>query len=786
MKKWIFILIVCLISSCTKSLINQGDNDTMSSINVIPKPLKMQLKEGRFIIAPTTQIIVESKDREANEVGQYLSNKTQTSTGYTLLVGKEKIESEIANKIIFICENVDEDLGNEGYILDVDPNRITVKAYNPAGLFYGVQTLLQLLPPEIYNKIKTQKNLDWAIPCIHIRDKPRYSWRGMHLDVCRHFFPKEFIKTYIDYLAYHKMNVFHWHLTEDQGWRIEIKKYPKLTEIGAWRVDRSGITWRERESQKPGEKATYGGYYTHEEIKEIIEYARQRFITIVPEIEMPGHAIAAFAAYPQYSCSGGPFTVVTGGYWPIVDVYCAGNDSTFIFLENILSEVIDLFPGKYIHIGGDEVHKANWEKCPKCQKRIEDEGLKDEKELQSYFIKRIEKFVNAKGKKIIGWDEILEGGLAPDATVMSWRGMEGGIEAARARHDVVMSPKTHCYFDYYQRDPRQEPEAIGGYLTLEKVYELEPTPESLTAEQAKHILGAQANVWTEYIPTPEHAEYMAFPRMCALAEVVWSSEQSRDLKDFMKRMSVHYLRLDAMNANYCEPSLRGFDSHNVFIDDVNIEIINPRPYGEIHYTLDGSEPTLQSPRYDGPFRLTQTTNLKARIFFQNGKSNKIQQAIFEKRAPLKSVKIENMKPGVLFKYYKLSENIASTADLKNYTPQRTDKISRFIFTTDDAPEYFGIIFTCFVNVPTKGVYKFTTTSDDGSRLFIGDVLVVDNDGDHGVIDRFGQIALEKGYHPLRLEYFQAGGNKALAVFYEGPGISKREIPASVLTYIDDK
>ncbi len=785
-KKWIPVFIICLICSCAKLMFERGKGQSVMSINLIPKPLDVHLKEGHVTLTPETQIVVESTDPEAREVGQYLSDKIHLSSNFSIPVKVGTIEGDDRRSIALIQSDVDKKSGEEGYVLDVRPQRITVKANSPTGLFYGVQTLLQLLPPDIYSNDQTRTDVDWVIPCVHISDKPRYTWRGMHLDVCRHFFTKEFIKTYLDYLAYHKMNVFHWHLTEDQGWRIEIKKYPKLTEVGAWRADRSGITWRERKPQQAGEQATYGGYYTQEDVREIIEYARQRFITIVPEIELPGHAVAALAAYPQYSCTGGPFTVITGGYWPISDVYCAGSDSTFFFLENILTEVMDLFPGKYIHIGGDEVNKANWANCLKCQKRIEEEGLKDEDELQSYFVKRIEKIVNAKGKKIIGWDEILEGGLAPDAAVMSWRGMEGGINAARMGHDVVMSPKTYCYFDYYQRDPRDEPEAIGGFLPLEKVYEFEPTPEDLTSEQAAHILGGQGNLWTEYIPTPAQAEYMLFPRMCALAEVLWSSKKSRDKRDFMNRMNYHYLRLDAMKANYCEPYLTGFDPHNVFIDSTLVEILNPRTYGEIHYTLDGAEPSISSPRYLKPFHLSETTLLKARIYFPDGKISALQQGLFEKCVPLPAVHIENRKPGVRFTYYVVNDAIQSTADLTNYTPRRSDHISHFILMTDEAKEYFGIIYEGFLFVSATGVYKFTTTSDDGSRLFIADRLIVDNDGNHGVTDRFDQIALKAGYHPIRLEYFQGRGNVNLTVFYEGPGLSKREIPPSVLVHTDNR
>jgi hexosaminidase len=348
------------------------------------------------------------------------------------------------------------------------------------------------------------------------------------------------------------MNLFHWHLTDDNGWRIEIEKYPDLTNISAWRVDREDKPWREREPQKEGEEATYGGFYTKEEIKDIIEYASSRYVRILPEIEMPGHTSEVFAAYPEYSCNGKIFTVRPGSYWPNREIFCAGNDSVFVFIQDILSEVTELFPFEYVHIGGDEADKTRWRECSKCQNRIKTENLKDENELQSYFIKRIEKFLDSKNKKLIGWDEILEGGLAPEATVMSWRGMQGGIDAARLGHEVVMCPGSHCYFDHYQADPETQPVAIGGFTDLEKVYSFNPIPTDLLETEKKYIIGAQGNVWTEYIPTPEHAEYMALPRMTALAEILWTPLNKQDYQDFRKRLDIQFERFDLLEINYCK------------------------------------------------------------------------------------------------------------------------------------------------------------------------------------------------------------------------------------------
>lgn len=616
MKGIIFLFVaasvVGLFFSCTAG--RGGDE-----LSVIPRPLGMERGRGSFDLTPDVRVVVDSRNERVSEVGEYLVEKIVRATGFSIPIENRQSPRTQPGAIVLSLIGREDGLGDEGYILSVKKNSITLKAEKPAGLFYGIQTLRQLLPPETESKEQVA-GIAWSVPCVEIKDRPRFPWRGMHLDVCRHFFPKEFVKRYIDYLAFHKMNVFHWHLTEDQGWRIEIKKYPKLTEVGAWRVDREDKPWNEREPQREDEKATYGGYYTQDEVREIVEHAESRFINVVPEIEMPGHSVAALAAYPEYSCTGGPFTVMPGGYWPITDIYCAGNDGTFEFLENILSEVIALFPGEYIHIGGDEASKMNWKKCPKCQARIRNEGLRDEEELQSYFIERIEKFLISKGKKLVGWDEILEGGLAPEATVMSWRGMEGGIEAARHGHDVVMCPTSHCYFDYYQADPDFQPEAIGGFITLKKVYSFEPVPVELDADQCGYILGAQGNVWTEYIPTPEHAEYMSLPRMCALAEVVWSPKELRDWKDFRARMDTHFQRLDWLGVNYCEGSFK-VDIVPRFDDppgDVTLVFESEQLDPEIFFTLDGSDPSPESRRYTGPIPILQTTHVKAGIY-RNGK-----------------------------------------------------------------------------------------------------------------------------------------------------------------------
>ena len=583
-----------------------------TDVSILPKPGKMKMGTGSFLISDRTRLLFNAGDEEAMNTARLFAGHLQMAGGPVLTtLGVSRNYRNIPG-IIFSIKK-DGHIPAEGYVLTVSKNNIIIEGGSGAGLFYGMQTLLQLLPPEIFASKALQPGNNWSIPCLAIRDHPRFPYRGMHLDVSRHFFPKEFILKYIDLIASFKMNTFHWHLTDDNGWRIEIKKYPKLMQTAAWHVDRENLPWTERTPQQAGERANYGGYYTQDEIREIVEYAKKRYITIIPEIEMPAHSVEVLAAYPQFSCTGGPFTVPPGSYWPNTDILCAGNDSTFTFLEDVLTEVISLFPSKYIHIGGDEADKTRWKECPKCQARIKTEGLKDEKELQSYFIKRIEKFLVSKDRKLIGWDEILEGGLAPEATVMSWRGLEGGIAAARQGHDVVMTPGSYCYFDHYQADPKTEPKAIGGYTTLKKVYSYEPVPGELTKEQSKYILGAQGNVWTEYIPTPEHAEYMAVPRMIALAEVDWTPKNLKNWNDFRTRLEPEFRRLDLLHVNYCKGSDKieistYFDKNS---HSLKCRFESEQPGTPIVYTLNGNDPTPTSPVYDAPFEINKNAYIKA-------------------------------------------------------------------------------------------------------------------------------------------------------------------------------
>ena len=488
---------------------------------VLPLPRKMEAREGQFELTAKTGIVA---DAASQETARFLAGQLHRSTGWKIQVRSAKSSSPAKGEIALVIGDAANELGAEGYKLSATPESVTIRGGDAAGLFYGVQTLLQLLPPEALSS-KPVTGVAWALPCVQIEDGPRFHWRGLMLDISRHFFNKAEVKQLLDAMAEQKLNVFHWHLVDDNGWRIEIKKYPKLTQVGAWRSD-VGFKLDPKKTKAYGPDGRYGGVYTQADIREIVAYAQARHITVVPEIEMPGHSVAALAAYPQFSCSGQGYSTDIG-VGVHAGVYCAGKDETFGFIQDVLTEVLDLFPSKIIHIGGDEVPKGNWKTCPKCQARMAAEHLKNEHELQSYFIQRIEKFINAKGRTLMGWSEIREGGLAKNAVIMDWIG--GATESATEGHDVVMSPTSYCYFDYWQsQDRTTEPRAMGGYLPLRRVYAFEPIPANLAPGFHSHILGAQGNVWTEYIPNIEQVEYMAFPRSSALAEVAWSPKEARD------------------------------------------------------------------------------------------------------------------------------------------------------------------------------------------------------------------------------------------------------------------
>ena len=592
-----------------------------ANYQVIPLPQEVSLtQENPFKLNENVLIAYPENNALLQRNAEFLSEYIQQATNYAPKTKAIAAGEQVKNAIVL---GLDPSIANkEGYVLTTTPEGININGQTENGVFYGIQTLRKSIPAEA-------KEATILIPAGEIKDEPRFSYRGMHLDVGRHFFPKEFMKKYIDLLALHNMNTFHWHLTDDQGWRIEIKKYPKLTEIGSQR-SRTVIGRNTQEY----DNTPYGGFFTQEEAKEIVKYAQERYITVIPEVDLPGHMLAALAAYPEMGCTGGPYEVCPR--WGIFeDVLCIGNDQTMQFLEDVMNEIIEIFPSKYVHIGGDEAPRTRWEKCQKCQARIKTEGLKADKNhtaedrLQSYCMTRIEEFLNSKGRQIIGWDEILEGDVAPNATVMSWRGMEGGIKAAQLGHDVIMTPTSFCYFDYYQTaDTKDEPLGIGGYVPIEKVYSLKPVPAVLTEEQSKHILGAQANLWTEYIHSSEHVEYMVLPRMAALAEVQWTQPEKKDFKDFTKRLArlMKFYQRDGFN--YAK---HVFDLKVDFTPDVTkkavvvtLSTIDDAP---IYYTLDGTEPTTASLKYTEPVSITETADFQAVVIRPEGKSKVVNKKI---------------------------------------------------------------------------------------------------------------------------------------------------------------
>lgn len=587
------------------------------SISIIPQPGHVRPGEGFFTVDKSTTIFLHEPDSEFFRIAGFLDEKLSRVAGFSLKVEGNALANGDRKGIFFMNAG----LPDEAYHLHVAPSKIVIEYGTGAGAFYGLQTLLQMLPTQIF--APDRQHVKWTVPCSDIDDAPRFKYRGMHLDVCLHFFDMDFLKRYIDLMALHKVNRFHWHLTEDQGWRLEIKKYPLLTDKGQWRKEtvigslKSGIYDGQR----------YGGCYTQEQVRELVEYAAERYVTIIPEIEMPGHALAAISCYPDLSC-GLEDQYETATRWGIFkQVYCP-KESTFKFLEDVMDEVFELFPSKLVHIGGDECPKTSWQQCLHCQALIRKLGLRNEFELQSWFIRRMEEYINSKGHEIIGWDEILQGGLAPNAKVMSWLGEEGGIQAARQHHEVVMAPYPKYYLDYWQADPESEPLAMGGPTLLKTMYEYDPVPSVLTPEEAQYIIGVEGCVWTEYMPTPARVEYMAYPRMCAIAESGWSTA-GKDWSGFTRRLEHHFERLDHLGVGYCKAFYEPFiELHDDTPYDKVVTMSVDAPGAEIHYTLDGSDPTEASARYVQPFVINRSQKVRAVAVRDGKRLGKVKEKIF--------------------------------------------------------------------------------------------------------------------------------------------------------------
>ncbi len=731
----------CVIAACSGGATKQMPYN--EGINIIPTPVSLEQAEGNFSLSKNMKIAASTP--EAKTVAEYFAGQMNLATGYDIKVGDDATGGM---ELI-----IDEALGvnDEGYMLDVTPHSVVVKAKTAQGLFYGMQSFMQLLPAEIQSQVEVD-GIAWTAPAVSIKDEPRFEYRGIMLDPCRHFIPVENIKKHLDVLALFKINRMHWHLTDDQGWRIEIKKYPKLTEVGSKRID--------------GEGTEYGGFYTQEQIKDIVKYASDRFITIIPEIELPGHELAAISAYPELSCKGEPTTPRI--IWGVEDiVLCAGKDATFEFFQDVLDEVASLFPGEYIHIGGDECPKSSWKECPLCQKRINEEGLNSdrnhsaEERLQSYFIQRIEKYLAEKhDRKIIGWDEILEGGLAPSATVMSWRGEQGGIAAASLGHDAIMTPSSDgMYIDQFQGDPKIEPVAIGGYDPLSRVYAYNPVPDTLAATgKAKFIKGVQTNLWSEYMYCPDLVEYRAYPRVLALAEIGWTSLSRKDYKDFERRLNNALVRLDELNINYHIPLPEqpgGSCNFVAFTDSVSLEFKTTRPV-EMVYTTDGSEPTLKSEVYTKPIVFTESGVLNIRSVLPSGKMSKTREIVVEKQAFAPSKETVDVAPGLAMQVtdgmYLSSKELESVKEWKTSVIKDLREISSVVKSSESmrGVNQYAAIATGYVNIPEDGVYYI---SSDNEEVWIDGKLLVDNGGE---VKRFSRhdssAALSKGMHEIKVVF----------------------------------
>jgi hexosaminidase len=729
---------------------------------LLPAPTTFRSTSGAFEIKEKTIIVASGK---AKPVAEQLRLALRPATGYDLFIEARPKSRSIELRI----DDQLSDLGSEGYRLSSGPESLSIVAKEPAGLFYGVQTLRQLLPAKSYSK-SVKKGVAWKVPGCEITDKPRFGWRGMHLDESRHFFGSKFVKEYIDWLAMHKMNVFHWHLTDDGGWRIEIKKYPKLTDIGAWR-EVQGVEWSYQGLKFPGKsngKAVYGGFYTQDEIKEIVRYAADRFVTVVPEIEMPGHSTEAVAAYPEVlTCTPTPeflkgYVARWGADHPMM--ICAGSEKATDFFKDVLTEVMALFPSKFIHIGGDEVPKDLWAECTTCKERIAREGLTDTHALQSSFIKRFDTFLASKGRRLIGWDEILEGGLAPGAAVMSWRGIAGGIEAAKAGHDVVMSPTSHCYFDY--------PYAT---TSTKHVYGYEPVPGELSAQEAVRVLGAQANIWTEWLSTEEEVESMMFPRAAALSEAVWTKVEKRDWDQFVRRLATHYERLDHLGISYYVEAPTPKTDLVLLQNAQPVEFERSTiPDAKIRFTVDGSEPKLTSPEYQGAVRLNRPGTIRAATFRPSGT-----------RSDFVSVRVVSILPDARPKIQGIDRKVIEGIFAKCPDPSAFDQVAAKNVLLPVLDEFvgrdnFAAFFEGYLRVPEEGDYTFYLGSDDGSKLWLGDNLVVDNDGLHGFEEKRLRVRLPEGDIPFRIVMFEQGGAESLRFSVVNEQGVKQLVPQSWL------
>lgn len=763
MKNFFSLIILLLIfNSCETT---KSRTFTKDEVSIVPKPSEMKISEGSFTFSEDTKISVE--DDIQKPAAKYLSDLFENAAGYPLSI----VETKEDNGLILMT---DESIAPEGYTLEMKPKSITVTASDAAGFFYAIQTLRQLLPPAI--EVENSEENNWTVPSVSITDAPRFDWRGMHMDFSRHFFSLDEVKTFLDYMALYKLNTYHMHLTDDQGWRIEIKQYPLLTERGAWRVESShdkeckelaktdpSYTIDEQHYHDRDGQRMYGGFFTQDQIKEIIDYAAERQIEVIPEIDMPGHFKAAIDNYPYLSCTN------EAGWGEIFSSpICLGKETSYEFAKNVLSEIVELFPSEYVHIGGDEVNIQSWKECPLCQQAIKDNNLKNEHELQSHFNHEIEDFLNSKGKKLLGWDEIVEGGLSENSTMMWWRNWAPTMReiTANSGNDMVITPCFEYYFD-----------AQHNVTPFEKVYNYEPVPEEFNEEQSKHVLGVQANLWSEMIPNFKRLQYMAFPRLLALAETGWSSKDSKDHDDFEDRMKLQYDRLDALDITYHIPSVTGFKDKVAFLDTATVTLEPPLKGMDIYYTTDGSEPSKASKKYSAPLAFTETVNLNT-IAYRGDIASDTRSAIVEKQTYLEPLDLDP-KTGSIKRWAGVNK-FSVVDDVMLPAHANFTSVDAINFTDHDGIEQVSMVFKGYFYAEKDGLYEFSTRSDDGSLLTIADKMVVDNGGNHSAMEKNGMVALKKGWHPLTVFYHEATGGGELTVWYTAPHGDKKVLEGAVI------
>jgi len=739
--------------------------------NIIPRPESVAFNGGRgFSFSSNTKIVAR---RDSGKRAAALLNEALAARyGFRLQVVPRRDRSP---SIAFETPiPLDTFFSVGSYEIRVSEREVWIGAGGP-GPIHAVQTILQLLPQRL------ARNQRFEIPAITVKDQPRFPYRGMHLDVGRHFMPVESVKKYIDLMSQYKFNYFHWGLTQDQGWRVEIKKYPRLTEIGSRRSESHEGVYS---TIFKGDGRPVEGFYTQEQVKDVIAYAKARYITVIPEINVPGHSSAALAAYPQFGCKQNYEYKVQKTWGIFKEVYCP-TEETFKFLEDVFAELIEIFKDSpYIHIGGDEVLKDHWKESAFVQELKKRENLKDEHEVQSYFVRRIEKFISSKGKKMIGWDEILEGGLAPNATVMSWRGMKGGIEAARAKHDVIMTPTDHVYFDYGQGDPAYEPLNIGSYLPLEKVYAFEPVPKELNADEAKYIIGGQANVWTEYLETPAAVEYMAFPRMLALSEVLWSRPGDKNYADFLRRLNANLARLDAQNVNYRIPEPQGL--RNIVVGDSGTAKVTLTPAAgtRVFYTLDGSTPDERSAQYSKPIDVAladgAAKTFKTIVVNAAKRKSAIYAATLVRQAPNESETLQSMKPGVRYEFLVPNDESERKTDSDIGT-------TRSILLTQFAKKYdlkkpFVVSFDGYIKAEKDEVYELWVDSTWDATIVLDGKTIIDEVGAKDRRIRSAVVPLKSGWHKISLRYNHRGGDAHFRVRYGIKGQGLRQIYGGELAH----